>query len=92
MLSAPSQTIRVCQLGLDGERTEIEADYKITQPVEEIPLSPDRPLMWDIYYALQKSWTEPVFNYELARIRELPVAEIKEEDKWLLAYMPYLKK
>ncbi len=92
VLSAPSQTIRVCQLGLDGERTEIEADYKITQPVEEIPLSPDRPLMWDIYYALQKSWTEPVFNYELARIRELPVAEIKEEDKWLLAYMPYLKK
>ena len=71
---------------------EIEADDKITQPVEEIPLSPDRPLMWDIYYALQKSWTEPVFNYELARIRELPVAEIKEEDKWLLAYMPYLKK
>ena len=48
--------------------------------------------MWDIYYALEKSWTEPVFNYELAKIRELPAAEIKEEDQWLLNYMPYLKK
>ncbi len=91
VLSAPSQTIRVCQLGLDGERAEITGDYKITAAVEEIPISPDSPLMWDIYYTLGKSWTEPVFNYELAKIRTLPADEIKEDDQWLLDYMPFLK-
>ncbi len=92
VLSAPMETIRVCQLGLDGECTEIQGDYRITKAVERVAVSPDRPVVWDIYYALGKSWTEPVLNYELARIRELPAGEIQEEDKWLLNYMPFLRK
>ncbi len=92
VLSDPLQTIRASQLGLDGERTEIQADYRITKTVEAVAVSPDRPLVWDIYYVLGKSWTEPVLNYELAKIRELPTQEIQEEDQWLLEYMPFLRK
>lgn len=91
VISDPAQTIRACQLGLDGERTEIEGYYRITKTVERVAVSLDRPLVWDIYYALGKSWTEPVLNYELAKIRKLPAEEIQEEDKWLLEYMPFLK-
>lgn len=91
VLSAPSETVRLRFIGFDGKEREESAQYRITALVEEIPAEPDRKVVWDIYYALGKPWTEPLYNYELAKLRELPEEDLTEEDRWLTEYMPFLR-
>ena len=91
VLAAPETTIWLLLLSFDGMEREASAVYEITAPVEKVSVSPDTEIVWDIYYALGKEWTEPLYNYELALIRELPETDLTEENQWLTRQMPFLR-
>lgn len=91
VLSYPQTTVRAKLMGFDGSEAEASATYRITKDVRELTVQPDCRLIWDIYYALEKPWDEPLFNYELAQVRELPEADLTEENRWLIKDMPFLR-
>ncbi len=91
VLSRPEVKVRVRLLSFDGESREESADYTITAAEETIDIDQESEAAWDIYYALDKKWTEPLYNYELAEIRSLPARDLTEENQWLMEYMPFLR-
>lgn len=91
VLSRPEVNVRVRLLSFDGESRDEGGDYTIREDQETVEIDKDSEVAWDIYYALDKKWTEPLYNYELAEIRSLPARDLTEENQWLMQYMPFLR-
>lgn len=91
VLSRPEVRVRLKLLTFGGKEKEKAGDYRIESPVDVIEIPWDSEVAWDIYYALGKSWMEPLYSYELAEIRTLPAKDMTEENRWLTEYMPFLR-
>lgn len=91
VLSRPEVRVRAALFSFDGETVEESGDYKIHSKEEIVEILPDSEVGRDIYYALSKRWTEPLYNYELAELRSLPSKDLTEENEWLIAYLPFLR-
>ena len=91
VVSEPVTKIRILQAGYDGREQRFEKTYHINKKTEEIRLDPSRPGVWELYYQLKKEWGEPVYNYELAKIRHLSRETYQGFSEELRNYLVFYK-
>ncbi len=91
VVSAPETRLRACLIDPYGECEEVGGTYRITAEIKEVEADLKDPVMWDIYYTLKKQWQEPLYNFELATLRELPEGAEEKEYAWLRDYLPFLR-